>query len=246
MEYRVTINGITADVRYADADIEEIFLPLLRQLNALYEEKQRRILVLLAAPPGAGKSTLLDMLCRLCAAHPELRPLTAIGMDGFHRYQQYLLTHTAERDGQQVPMVRIKGAPVTFDLPLLTQRMARIAAGEVIGWPVYDRLLHDPVEDAVTVDGDIVLLEGNYLLLEEDGWKELRRFADYTARITADPALLRRRLIDRRMATGVEAAPAAEFVDRSDMYNVRLCLERTGTADLTLHLTDDGRYTVTG
>ena len=37
---------------------------------------------------------------------------------------------------------------------------------------------------------------------------------------------------------------AAEFVDRSDMYNVQLCLERTCSADLTLHLGDDGRYTV--
>lgn len=246
MEYRVTINGIPADVRYADADIEEIFLPLLRRLHALREEKGRRILVLLAAPPGAGKSTLADLLCRLCAAHPELHPLTAIGMDGFHRYQDYLLTHTAERDGQQVPMVRIKGAPITFDLPLLAQRMARIAAGEVIGWPVYDRLLHNPVEDAVTVDGEILLLEGNYLLLENEGWRELRRFADYTVRITADPALLRRRLIDRRMATGVAADAAAEFVDRSDMYNVKLCLEHTGSADLALHLGDDGRYTVIG
>ena len=246
MEYRVTINGITSDVRYADEDIEEIFLPLLRRLHALREEKQRRILVLLAAPPGAGKSTLLDLLCRLCAAHPELHPLTAIGMDGFHRRQEYLLTHTAERDGQQVPMVSIKGAPVTFDLPLLTQRIARIAAGEVIGWPVYDRLLHDPVENAVTVDGEIILLEGNYLLLDAEGWKELRGFADYTVRITADPALLRRRLIDRRIATGVEAAPAAEFVDRSDMYNVRLCLEHTGGADLTLKLNADGRYAVIG
>ena len=246
MEYRVTINGVTADVRYADADIETIFLPLLRRLHALREEKGRRILVLLAAPPGAGKSTLLDLLCRLCAAQPELHPLTGIGMDGFHRYQEYLLTHTAERDGETIPMVRIKGAPVTFDLPLLTRRIACIAAGEVCGWPVYDRLLHDPVEDAVTVDGEIILLEGNYLLLDEDGWRELRSFADYTVRITADPALLRRRLIDRRMATGVEAAPAAEFVDRSDMYNVRLCLEHTGPADLTLRLDENGRYTVTG
>lgn len=245
MEYRVEINGISSVVRYHDEDIEAVFLPLLQRLNTLYTEKQRRILVLLAAPPGAGKSTLLDLLCRLCAAHPELQPLTAIGMDGFHRRQQYLLTHTVAQDGEQIPMVRIKGAPVTFDLPLLKERMMRVAAGEVCGWPVYDRMLHDPVEDAVTVDGNIVLLEGNYLLLDEDGWQQLRELADYTIRITADPAMLRRRLIDRRVAGGVEPAPAAEFVDRSDMANVRLCLERTTCADLTLQLDENGRYTVT-
>ena len=122
MEYRVEINGISSVVRYHDEDIEAIFLPLLQRLNTLYAEKQRRILVLLAAPPGAGKSTLLDLLCRLCAAHPELQPLTAIGMDGFHRRQQYLLTHTVAQGGERIPMVRIKGAPVTFDLPLLEEK----------------------------------------------------------------------------------------------------------------------------
>jgi len=139
-------------------------------------------------------------------------------------------------------MVDIKGAPVTFDLELLTAAVKRVAAGETCGWPVYDRMRHNPVEDALRVDGDIVLLEGNYLLLDADGWRELPDYADYTVSIRADEALLRSRLIDRRMKTGVDEAAATRFVDYSDMPNVRLCLEKTLPADCRLWIDADGDY----
>lgn len=242
MEYSVRINGIDTTAHYEERAVQELFLPLLRHLTDLQTQKGGRVLVLLAAPPGAGKTTLLSFLETLSKTHPGLCPVQVIGMDGFHRRQEYLLSHTVSRDGQDIPMVRIKGAPVTFDLEGLTRRIQIAASGAVCTWPVYDRLLHNPVEDAVTVDGSIVLLEGNYLLLDADGWRDLSAFADYTVSIRAPEALLRRRLIDRRIRTGVEAEAAAAFVDFSDMPNVRTCLELTMPADLELFLDDAGGY----
>ena len=139
-------------------------------------------------------------------------------------------------------MVKIKGAPITFDLEKLTERVKKVAAGEVCGWPMYDRLLHNPVEDAITVDGGIVLLEGNYLLLDEEGWRDLRQYADYTIMIRAEEAMLRERLVRRRMQTGVPEKEAGEFVDYSDMVNVRTCLARSAAADLVLRIDEEGEY----
>jgi len=237
IDYPVTINGVEVLARYTRRSVDEIFLPLLDALRALRREKGRRILVMLAAPPGSGKSTLLSFLESLSQG-----AIQVIGMDGFHRRQAYLVSHYTERDGKQIPMVDIKGAPVTFDLELLTAAVKRVAAGETCGWPVYDRMRHNPVEDAVRVDGDIVLLEGNYLLLDADGWRELSGYADYTVSIRADEALLRSRLIDRRIKTGVDEAAATRFVDYSDMPNVRLCLEKTLPADCRLWIDTDGDY----
>ena len=237
IDYPVTINGVEVLARYTRRSVDEIFLPLLDALRALRREKGRRILVMLAAPPGSGKSTLLSFLESLSQG-----AIQVIGMDGFHRRQAYLVSHYTERDGKQIPMVDIKGAPVTFDLELLTAAVKRVAAGETCGWPVYDRMRHNPVEDALRVDGDIVLLEGNYLLLDADGWRELSGYADYTVSIRADEALLRSRLIDRRMKTGVDEAAATRFVDYSDMPNVRLCLEKTLPADCRLWIDADGDY----
>ena len=244
MDYTVAINGIPVEAHFSERAAEDIFIPLLRKLTQLQRQKGRRILVMLAAPPGAGKSTLLTFLEKLSLEREDLTPVQVIGMDGFHRRQEYLLSHYVERGGREISMVKIKGAPVTFDLEKLKAKVKEAADGKICGWPVYDRLLHNPTEDAVLIDKDIVILEGNYLLLDEDGWRDLPGFADYTVFVRADEELLRKRLIDRRIKTGVEEKAAAEFVDFSDMPNARLCLENSVKADLTLGINRDGDYQV--
>ena len=240
--HTVKINGIEVAAQYSESAVNGIFLPLLRKLTAMQQEAGRRILVMLAAPPGAGKSTLLSFLSRLAGKTDGIGRIQTIGMDGFHRRQEYLLSHETVRDGKKIRMVEVKGAPETFDLEALTRRVKSLAAGETIGWPVYDRLLHNPVEDAVRVDGDIVILEGNYLLLDMDGWRGLRSCADYTISIRADEEMLRERLIDRKMKTGVSRDESIRFVDFSDMPNVRLCLNCSMLADLQLEIDGHGEY----
>ena len=244
VEHRVTINGIEVTARYSDRAVNGIFVPLLRKWTALQQAKGGRILVMLAAPPGAGKSTLLSFLEKLAEETDGTGRIQVIGMDGFHRRQEYLLSHDTVRDGKAVRMVDVKGAPETFDLEALAARVKRVAAGETVGWPAYDRLLHNPVEDAVRVDGESVVLEGNYLLLDRDGWRDLASCADYTVSVRADEGMLRERLIGRRIKTGVAEEAAVRFVDFSDMPNVRLCLEYSLPADLQLEIDNRGEYSV--
>ena len=234
-------SGRVVTATFTDANVRDIFLPLLARLTALRRQKGRRVVMLLAAPPGAGKSTLAAMLEALSRETPGLEPLTALGMDGFHRPNAWLNDHFAERNGEAVRLIDIKGAPETFDLEALTRTLARVAAGEDCPWPRYDRALHEPVAGA-PVAGEIALVEGNYLLLDAPGWRELRGYADYSAFIEADPIFLRRRLVARHVAGGRSPAEAAAFVDASDMANARLCLERSGPADLRLRLMDDGGF----
>lgn len=244
IQHNVTVNGLKINAHFSEQTVEKIFLPLLKRLTEMQRKKGGRILVMLSAPPGAGKTTLLSFLERLSREHPETAEVQAIGMDGFHRRQEYLVSHSTVRDGKEIPMVEIKGAPVTFDLERLTESVRRAAAGENCGWPAYDRLLHNPVEDAVLVDGNIVILEGNYLLLDMDGWRDLKAFADYAVSVRADESLLRERLIARRIRTGTAREAAVRFVDFSDMPNVRLCLARSAPADLQLETDARGEYRV--
>ena len=246
MEYQVVINGIEVKACFTQENVDEIFLPLLRRLQRMQKEKDRRILAMLSAPPGAGKTTLCSFLQHLSQSREDVAALTAIGMDGFHRRQEVLLEQTVQRDGKQIPMVQIKGAPVTFDLGALLRRVARVAAGEACPWPEYNRLLHNPEEKGLRVCGDIILLEGNYLLLEEEGWKELRRFADLTIRIVADEQMLRERLVRRKMDSGAGRAEAERFVEFSDLVNAREVLSHSAPADIELELLEDGSYRLAG
>ena len=234
MNYSADINGITVNATYSDTTVNEVFIPLLKHLAQLHNVKQRRILVMLAAPPGTGKSTLVSFLEHLAKSVIPDKRVQAVGMDGFHLRQEYLLTHTVELDGEQIPMARIKGAPITFDLQALRTKIEEAAQGQTCKWPHYDRQLHDPVDNAITITADIVLIEGNYLLLDADGWRDLSRFADYTIVLTTDEDMLRERLIGRKMKTGMMREDAERFVAFSDMPNVHLCLDKMMKADLEL------------
>ena len=219
-------------------------MPLLSKWTDMQKEKNKRLMVFLAAPPGAGKSTLASFLQKLSEENSDFTNVQAIGMDGFHRRQEYLLTHNAVRDGKEIKMVDIKGALITFDLELFKRRIEDVLSSQVVGWPAYDRHLHNPIENAITVEKDIVLLEGNYLLLDEDGWRDLRSYADHTIFIKADEAMLRERLLDRKIKSGNTKENAEKFVDFSDMSNVRLCLEKSTGADVTLMLDGNDEYRI--
>ncbi len=242
MDYQVNMNGIDVNAHYSKKEIDELFLPLLSKLTDLQKEKDRRILVFLAAPPGAGKSTLASFLQMLSEHSETLTDIQAIGMDGFHRRQEYLLTHTTVRDGKEIKMVEIKGAPITFDLDAFRKRIEKILRDESVSWPVYDRHLHNPVEGAVTVQKEIVLLEGNYLLLDEDGWRDLKALADLSIFIKADEDMLKGRLIDRKAKSGNSFEEAEKFVDFSDMSNLRLCLHNSLRSDILFWLDREGEY----
>ena len=244
MKEKLLVNGREVEAEFTESNIEEILLPLLWKLTETYRAEKKRILVMLAAPPGAGKSTLSLFLEQLSRTRAGLEPLKAVGMDGFHRYRGELLRTYTVRDGREVTLNDIKGAPETFDLPKLESAVRRLLAESVVTWPLYDRTLHDPVEDALTVRENIVLLEGNYLLLDAPGWRDLRNYADYTVRILADPDTVRERLVERKAASGIARAEAERFAEMSDLYNVRTVIAHFLPADLTLRLTSRGSYEI--
>ena len=158
MVYFANINGIDIRAEFCDDTVRDLFVPLLKELSRMHSEKKSRILVMLAAPPGAGKSTLVCFLEYLAKGIIPDKTLQSIGMDGFHRRQEDLLSNTAIVNGEEIPLVRIKGAPITFDLAGLRIKIKELTEKSVCKWPRYDRLLHNPIEDAITVDADIVLL----------------------------------------------------------------------------------------
>lgn len=243
VEVPLTVNGYSYQARFRKRTIEDVLMPLVETLSGLRDTLGRRVVAFLAAPPGAGKSTLATMLERLSRERDDLASLQYLGLDGFHHYNAWLDAHTTVRDGEVVSMRKVKGAPETFDAEHFAEKLAELRSGCVVGWPEYDRNLHDPREDAVAVTEEVVLVEGNWLLLDAEPWATLALQADYTVFVSADEADLRERLVARK-AKGVGREEAEAHYDRTDGPNVRLVLEHSLPADLTLRMTSDGDYLV--
>ena len=240
-DYEMTVNGLPQRIRYNEATVEGLFLPLLHRLAALQAEKGGRLLVFLAAPPATGKSTLLLFLEQLARQHEELTRVQPLGMDGVHHPNHYLETHTILRDGVEIPLKSIKGAPETFDVSALAAKLRAAKNGRTL-FPVYDRRIHDVVPDALIADAPILLIEGNWLLLDEKPWRDLRALADYTLRIDAPPAFLRDRLIARKVQGGLSEAEASAFYETSDAPNVLRFAAHAGAADEVWQMEADGDF----
>ncbi|MBQ2566020.1 MAG: hypothetical protein II552_02545, partial [Bacteroidales bacterium] len=132
-----------------------------------------------------------------------------LGLDGYHHTAAYLKStkgmYSWECAPHEVLLQSVKGAPESYDTALFAEKLraVRNADGAPVFWPVYDRQLHDVVPDRIPVTGDILLIEGNWLLLNESPWKEItEECADETIFIRAEEEQLRDRLIHRKVMGG--------------------------------------------
>lgn len=241
LTYNMEVNGLTQEVRFSADAVEKIFMPLLHELTDLRLTMDRKVVAYLVAPPGSGKSTLAQFLEWLSRERGEVDNIRALGMDGFHFTAAYMSVTEIERDGEKILMRDIKGAPETFDVDLLVDKIRQLRQ-DGTDWNVYDRRIHDVLPDYMSVEDDIVLIEGNYLLLNEPTWTNVRVLCDYSVFIDADASVLRERIVSRKMMGGSSREDAEKFFNFSDARNIERVLKNSARADETWKLLPDGDF----
>jgi pantothenate kinase len=179
-----------------------------------------RRLLGIAGPPGAGKSTYA---ARLVADSSV--PAVVVPMDGFH---------LAEATLAGLGLLDRKGAPETFDPAGLAALLRRLRAedGPVYA-PGFDRTLEQPVAAALVVgpDVELVVVEGNYLLLDRPEWHAVRAQLDEAWYLDAADGVRRERLVARHVEFGKTPAEAAAWVARVDDPDAELVAASRGRAD---------------
>jgi pantothenate kinase len=185
---------------------------------------ERRFIVAIAGPPGSGKSTLSSQLHDLL---PE-GSAAVVPMDGFHFDDRVL-----ESRGLRAR----KGAPETFDYAGFEALLKRIRAAEPdIAIPVFDRTMELSRAAAAIIPADVkfILVEGNYLVLDEPPWSGLAPLFDFTLFIDVPRPELERRLMQRWHEHGKSDEEARAWVASNDMPNVDKVLGRRRQADLVI------------
>jgi pantothenate kinase len=195
----------------------------------------RRIIGISGAP-GAGKTSLAAFLVELLGERGAHVP-----MDGFHLADVQLA-----RQG----LLERKGAPETFDALGYAALLERLRAGseETVYAPGFDRDLEQPIAGAIAVpaSAQVVVTEGNYLLLDEPQWRAVRARLDEVWHVRCDEESRLARLVARHVEFGKSPAAAREWVQRVDEPNAHLVEASADRADRLLDLTHwrGGRRTV--
>lgn len=184
----------------------------------------RRSLLGICGAPGAGKSTLA---ARIVAALGDQAVL--VGMDGFHY---------AQRELNRLGRAERKGAPDTFDAAGYVDLLERLRLrdDQTVYAPEFRREIEEPIACAVPVFPSVplVVTEGNYLLLPDRPWDEVRLLLDDIWFLAPSEEVRIARLIARHEAFGRSPEQARGRALGSDQANAVRVNATSGRADLVI------------
>lgn len=181
---------------------------------------QGRFITALAGAPGAGKSTLAAALVAELGQGARVVP-----MDGFHLDNPVLAARG---------LLSRKGCPESFDALGFVHLIRRLKSEPEVVIPIFDRTLDlaRAGGDVVGPDDRLLVVEGNYLLLNAEPWNLARPLYDLTVALDVPETELERRLIRRWLDHGHDAEAARARALSNDIPNARRVLQESGAAEV--------------
>jgi len=196
-----------------------------KAIVAEYASASARTIIGIVGKPGGGKSTLSKYLLK------EMDPtlVSVVPMDGFHLSNKVL---------KELGRSDRKGAQDTFDAKGFTNLIERIKSdsADPIYYPIFDRSIEESIaaQGVVYPSTRVVIVEGNYLMHDKDGWQEISPLLDQSWYAFLDEDIRISRLISRHIAFGKDPESAKAWAKGSDQVNAELIEIGVGRCDFLI------------
>lgn len=199
-----------------------------------------------AGIPGSGKTTLATLVAERLSqryGHNSLYALP-VSMDGYH-----LTRHALSKLPNAEEAIARRGAAFTFDADRFLDLIINLKQplpGPTIVAPTFDHKRKDPVEGDMLIDkkNKIVIVEGNYVALDEDLWRDSKKLMDEVWFVDVDESIARMRLAARHLRSGI--VQTIEDGDKraveNDLVNGREILEKRLPVDEIIKSTEDATW----
>ena len=203
---------------------DEMVETLLGQVLAAPRAGRRKV-VAVAGAPASGKSTFSEALAEGLTAKGCVS--TVVPMDGFHLDNQVL---------SALGLLARKGAPETFDFQGMLRLVQVLPDAEQLFFPIFDREEDFSRANAGMIDCacDCVIVEGNYLLFDAPGWREMSRYWDLSIQLQVPFENLQRRLVQRWLDFGLPLDKAEKRATENDMQNAKVIAKSALPATITI------------
>ena len=149
-------------------------------------------------------------------------------MDGFH-YDNAILDERGWRAR--------KGAPETFDVGGFSSLLHRLKnETDDIAIPLFDRSADLARASARIISSHqrLLIVEGNYLLLDRPNWRELFPLFDLTIFLKPSIETIEERLIQRWLDYGFDQQTAEARAKGNDLNNARVILAESRPANIVV------------
>jgi pantothenate kinase len=201
----------------------------INRLKDFLSLNKKRFLLGITGGPGAGKSSFAAFLVGELNRIKNEEIAVAVPMDGFHLPNEVLYAKN---------LYSLKGKPETFDAERFVSIVKKIhdEPYNSIYCPAYDRPRHCPVEDKVCVKPNhrIVIIEGNYLLLQQKPWNSLDNLFEEVWYLECSDNIMIERLIKRDIAGGKTKEEALRKILNTDIPNKILIESTKALADVLI------------
>lgn len=232
---KITLDQTDFILEFNQDQIARFYLPLADALHTRLMPGTRQVIAI-AGPPGSGKSALSAILAAILRKLWS-DPVIVVGQDGWHYTNAYLDSHVVHIQGETVRLRSIKGAPETFDAQGLGDFLTCFQASmQALKYPVYTRTAHDPIQEfgAVPAGPCLLILEGNYLLLDQPGWRSLHPLYQLKGFLSAPNAVLVEALWQRHRRGGKPEDWIAQHIQTVDQPNIDLVMRHSISPDFTV------------
>lgn len=182
----------------------------------------RRRLVAIAGAPASGKSTLAEEMVAHLNASGQVSQV--VPMDGFHLDNEIL---------KNKGILDRKGSPASFDADGFVRLIAAFETEDQVYYPLFDRGRDIAIAGAGCVDEscETVVVEGNYLLLDEAPWSKLSEFWEYSVWVDVSIEILKARLLQRWLDHGLSEREALDRITGNDLPNAEIAVSNSLPVD---------------